>query len=80
MLGLGLFISTVSATQQQAMVASFFVIMPAITFSGFGTPISSMPQALQWLTYLSPLRYFLDILRSVYLKGLGWISSSRKWQ
>lgn len=71
MLGVALLISTVSATQQQAMVLSFFFIMPAITFSGFGTPISSMPQALQWLTYLSPLRYFLDILRSVYLKGVG---------
>jgi len=70
-LGIGLFISTISATQQQAMVTAFFFIMPAITFSGFGTPISSMPEAMQWLTYADPLRYFLVVLRSVYLKGGG---------
>lgn len=71
MLGIGLFISTISKTQQQAMVAGFFFIMPAIIFSGFGTPISSMPEFLQQLTYLDPLRYFLDVLRGVYLKGVG---------
>jgi ABC-2 type transport system permease protein len=71
MLGIGLFISTVSKTQQQAMMTSFFFIMPSIIFSGFGTPISSMPEALQWLAYLNPLTYFLDVLRSVYLKGVG---------
>jgi len=71
MLGVGLFISTVSATQQQAMVTSFFFIMPAITFSGFGFPISTMPQWLQTLTYLDPLRYFLIVLRGAYLKGVG---------
>ncbi len=70
-LGIGLFISTVSATQQQAMVTSFFFIMPAITFSGFGFPIASMPRFVQWLTYLDPLRYLLVILRGVYLKGIG---------
>ncbi len=72
MLGVGLLISTVSATQQQAMVTSFFFIMPAITFSGFGFPISTMPQWLQYLTYLSPLRYFLVVLRGTYLKGVGF--------
>lgn len=71
MLGIGLFISTISMTQQQAMVSGFFFNMPAITFSGFGTPISSMPEFMQWLTYLDPLRYFLDVLRGVYLKGVG---------
>ena len=71
MLGVGLLISTVSSTQQQAMVTSFFFIMPAITFSGFGFPISTMPQWLQYLTYLSPLRYFLVVLRGTYLKGVG---------
>jgi ABC-2 type transport system permease protein len=45
--------------------------MPAITFSGFGTPISSMPEWMQTLTYLNPLRYFLEVLRGVYLKGVG---------
>lgn len=72
MLGVGLLISTISATQQQAMVSAFFFIMPAITFSGFGFPISTMPQWLQYLTYLSPLRYFLVVLRSLYLKGVGF--------
>jgi ABC-2 type transport system permease protein len=71
MLGVGLLISTISSTQQQAMVTSFFFIMPAITFSGFGFPISTMPQWLQYLTYLSPLRYFLVVLRGTYLKGAG---------
>ena len=71
MLGAGLLISTVSSTQQQAMVTAFFVIMPAITFSGFGFPISTMPQWLQYSTYLSPLRYFLVVLRASYLKGVG---------
>ncbi|MBZ5686630.1 MAG: ABC transporter permease [Acidobacteriia bacterium] len=71
MLGVGLLISTISATQQQALVTSFFFIMPAITFSGFGFPISTMPQWLQYLTYASPLRYFLIVLRGTYLKGVG---------
>lgn len=72
MLGAGLLISTVSATQQQAMVTAFFFIMPAVTFSGFGFPINTMPQWLQYLTYLSPLRYFLVVLRGIYVKGIGW--------
>ncbi len=71
MLGVGLLISTVSSTQQQAMVTSFFFIMPAITFSGFGFPIATMPQWLQYFTYLNPLRYFLVVLRGTYLKGVG---------
>lgn len=70
-LGIGLFISTVSNTQQQAMVTAFFFIMPSITFSGFGSPISSMPEFFQYLTYLNPLRYFQIVLRSIYLKGVG---------
>ncbi len=71
MLGVGLLISTVSSTQQQAMVTAFFFIMPAIAFSGFGFPISTMPQWMQTLTYLVPLRYFLIVLRGTYLKGAG---------
>jgi ABC-2 type transport system permease protein len=71
MLGVGLLISTVSSTQQQAMVTAFFFIMPAITFSGFGFPIATMPQWMQYLTYLIPLRYFLVVLRGTYLKGVG---------
>jgi ABC-2 type transport system permease protein len=71
MLGVGLLISTVSSTQQQAMVTAFFFIMPAITFSGFGFPISTMPHWLQMMTYAVPLRYFLVVLRGTYLKGVG---------
>ncbi|HET6349841.1 MAG TPA: ABC transporter permease [Candidatus Krumholzibacteria bacterium] len=70
-LGIGLLISTVSSTQQQALVTAFFFIMPAVTFSGFGFPISTMPHWLQLLTYASPLRYFLVVLRGTYLKGVG---------
>lgn len=72
MLGVGLLISTVSSTQQQAMVTAFFFIMPAIAFSGFGFPISTMPHWMQTLTYAIPLRYFLIVLRGTYLKGAGF--------
>lgn len=72
MLGVGLLISTVSSTQQQAMVTAFFFIMPAIAFSGFGFPISTMPHWMQMLTYAVPLRYFLIVLRGSYLKGVGF--------
>lgn len=70
-LGIGLFISTISATQQQAMMTTFFFILPFFMFSGFVFPIASMPQAIQWLTYLNPLRYILIIIRGVFLKGVG---------
>ena len=71
-LGLGLLISTISVTQQQAMITSFFFTMPMITLSGFATPISSMPEFFQELTYLNPMRYVMVVLRSVYLKGVGF--------
>ncbi len=71
MLGVGLLISTVSATQQQAMVTAFFFIMPTITFSGFGFPISTMPHWMQLISYAIPLRYFLIVIRGTYLKGAG---------
>ncbi|MGA2483855.1 MAG: ABC transporter permease [Candidatus Acidiferrales bacterium] len=71
MVGIGLLLSTLANTQQQAMVAGFFFMMPTIIFSGFGTPISSMPRWLQLLDYGNPLRYFMVVLRGVYLKGVG---------
>ncbi|MDR3763311.1 MAG: ABC transporter permease [Acidobacteriota bacterium] len=71
-LGIGLLISTLSQNQQQAMVSAFFFLMPAIIFSGFASPISSMPVVLQWFTLLDPLRYFLVVLRGVFLKGVGF--------
>ena len=71
-LGLGLFVSTVSATQQQAMMTSiFFFLMPMVLLSGFVFPIENMPEAIQTVTYLIPLRYFLVILRGIFLKGVG---------
>src|SRR5208282_5355722 len=70
-LGLGLLISTVCQTQQQAFATNFFVVNPMFTLSGFGFPISSMPDALQWLTYLDPVRYYLIIIRGTFLKGVG---------
>jgi len=70
-LGIGLFISTVSKTQQQAMMTTFFFILPFFMLSGFVFPIANMPELVQWLTYLNPLRYFLVIIRGIFLKGVG---------
>jgi ABC-2 type transport system permease protein len=70
-LGVGLFISTISHTQQQAMMSSFLFFMPAILLSGFAFPIRNMPLIVQYLTYLDPLRYFMQIVRGVFLKGTG---------
>jgi ABC-2 type transport system permease protein len=70
-LGIGLFISTVSRTQQQAMMSVFFFYFPCVLLSGFMFPIANMPKAVQALTYANPLRYFLVILRGVFLKGAG---------
>ena len=71
-LGIGLFISTVSATQQQAMMTTFFFLLPFFMLSGFVFPIANMPMVVQWLTYLNPLRYFLVIIRGIFLKGVGF--------
>jgi ABC-2 type transport system permease protein len=70
-LGIGLFISTISDTQQQAMMSSFFFFMPAMLLSGFSFPIRNMPLPVQFLTFLNPLRYFMEIVRGVFLKGTG---------
>jgi len=70
-LGIGLFISTVSGTQQQAMMATFFFFAPAVLLSGFNFPIENMPQWIQALTHLNPLRYFLVVIRGIFLKGNG---------
>jgi ABC-2 type transport system permease protein len=70
-LGAGLFISTISRTQQQAMMSSFFFSMPAFMLSGFAFPIRNMPVAVQWLTYINPVRYFMEIVRGIFLKGAG---------
>jgi ABC-2 type transport system permease protein len=70
-LGAGLFLSTISNTQQQANLGSFFITTPAFMLSGFTFPIRNMPLAVQYLTYLNPLRYFMEIVRGVFLKGAG---------
>lgn len=70
-LGVGLLISTLSSTQQQAFASGFFFLNPAFTLSGFAFPITSMPKAMQIITYVDPLRYFLVILRGTFLKGVG---------
>ncbi len=71
-LGIGLFISTISQTQQQAMMTMFFFFIPAILLSGFVFPIANMPPIVQYLTYADPLRYFLIIIRGIFLKGSGF--------
>lgn len=79
-LGLGLFVSTISKTQQQAMMISvFWVMMPMVYLSGFAFPIENMPKVLQYISYIIPLRYFINIIRGVISKGLGfselWLNS-----
>lgn len=70
-LGVGLLISTISSTQQQALLSTFFFFQPAIMLSGFIFPIANMPEVVQWVTFLDPLRYFMVIIRGVFLKGVG---------
>ncbi len=70
-LGIGLFISTVAHTQQEAMMLTYFTMLPTIFLSGFFFPLNAMPLVLQWISHLVPLRYYLIIIRSVILKGVG---------
>ena len=70
-LGTGLLISTVCSTQQQAFATNFFVINPLFILSGFSFPISSMPQAMQWLSAINPMTYYLVVIRGTFLKGVG---------
>jgi ABC-2 type transport system permease protein len=68
---IGLFVSTICSTQQQAQISTFFFAMPAFILSGFAFPIENMPEWIQYLTYANPLRYFLVIIRGVFLKAIG---------
>jgi ABC-2 type transport system permease protein len=70
-LGVGLFISTISGTQQQALFFAWFFMVFGMLMSGFFTPIENMPSIVQLLTYLNPLRYFMTIIRAIFLKGSG---------
>ena len=69
--GIGLLMSSIAATMQQAMLFSFVLMMPFILLSGLVTPLSSMPQALQYVTLVNPLRYTIEIVHRVYLEGAG---------
>ena len=71
-LGAGLFLSTLCSTQQEAMMSVFLYFFPATLLSGFAYPIASMPKIIQYITYLNPLRYYLIILRGIFLKGIGF--------
>ncbi|MFI4982018.1 MAG: ABC transporter permease, partial [Nevskiales bacterium] len=68
---LGLLLSTFSNTEQQAFALFFFLVNPFFILSGFAFPIAAMPQVLQWFTLINPLRYFLVVIRAVFLKGVG---------
>jgi len=70
-LSIGILISTISRTQQQALMGVFFYFMPSILFSGFVFPIYNIPLVLRWIAYINPLTYFLVIVRGVFLKGVG---------
>ena len=70
-IGIGLMISSLAATQQQGLLGAFLFLVPAIILSGFATPIANMPRAVQYVTCVNPMRYFMVILRGVFLQGDG---------
>ena len=70
-LGIGLFISTISSTQQEANMSIFLFYLPTVLLSGFAYPIANMPQIIQWFTIFNPMRYFMVVIRSIFLKGVG---------
>jgi ABC-2 type transport system permease protein len=70
-LGLGLFISTISRTQQEAFMGIYLLFLPFVLLSGFMFPVSSMPQIFQWITIINPVRHYLEIVRGIFLKGAG---------
>jgi ABC-2 type transport system permease protein len=79
-IGIGLTISSLSVTQQQALLGAFLFLVPAVILSGFATPIANMPELVQDLTYLNPMRYFLVVVRGVFLQGDGYaILANQFW-
>jgi ABC-2 type transport system permease protein len=70
-LGIGLVASTIANTQQEAMLAIFMTLLPSVFLSGFFFPIEAMPKILQWISYVVPIRYYLVIIRSLLIKGVG---------
>lgn len=77
-LGIGLWVSTLAHTQQQAMFITFFIIMVYLLMSGLFTPVRSMPDWAQWLAQLNPLKHFIDVMRAVMLKGAGIVDVARE--
>ncbi|MEW6681355.1 MAG: ABC transporter permease [Nitrospirota bacterium] len=73
-LGVGLLVSTISKTQQEAFMATFLIFQPTMLLSGFMFPVSSMPEVFQWLTLGNPLRHYLEIVRGIFLKGAGLVA------
>ena len=69
--GIGLYLSSISNTQQQAIIVCMIFMMPAVLLAGYISPIEDMPQFLQYLTYLNPVRFFVFLTRSIFLKGMG---------
>jgi ABC-2 type transport system permease protein len=72
-LSAGLYISSISATQQEAFLSMYMFLLPGIILSGFLYPVHTMPTGFQYLTWLNPLRHFLDVVRAVFLKGAGFM-------
>ena len=70
-MGVGLLISSVSETQQQAILGAFVFLVPAVLLSGFATPIENMPGWLQTFTHVNPLRHFLDVVHGIFLKDMS---------
>ncbi|MBI1722272.1 MAG: ABC transporter permease, partial [Gemmatimonadetes bacterium] len=71
-LGIGLLISTISRTQQEAFMGMFLMLLPAIILSGFMYPIENMAAFFRWVTLLNPIRHYLVVVRGIFLKGAGW--------
>jgi ABC-2 type transport system permease protein len=76
-LGMGMFFSTVTSTQQQAMFFAWFFLVFAMLTSGFFTPVENMPRWLQYVTYINPMRFFMEIVRAIMMKGAGMIELVR---
>lgn len=70
-LGAGLFISTLSSTQQEAMMSVFLIYSPMVLLSGFAYPVANMPKIIQYVTIINPMRHYLTIIRGIFLKGVG---------
>ena len=77
-LGIGLFASTIANTQQEAMLTVMMYNLPSIFLSGFFFPLEAMPKFLQWVSYAIPLRYYLVVIRSLLLKGVGFEAIQRE--